>query len=136
MLMNLNPEKKMGKGKAVLKDLVKILLVGLVAGLVIFLVLFGAGFLLGKGAVLTGLETAKNGLFVCTSLTLFVVAGMLMIKGKKPEKKPEEDGWRKHFQVIGLKTVIFMLSMSFLFWASLVDYVMLRMSDVMTVFVL
>ena len=83
----------------------------------------------GKGKALAKdlLKILLCGLAVglAVTLLLFIVAGMLMIKGKKPEKAPDQNGWKRHFQVIGLKTVIAMLSISFLFWASLVDYVML-----------
>ena len=122
--MEKKTDRKPGKGKALAKDLLKILLCGLAVGLAVTLLLFAAGLLVGRGQIGMGLEVAKDGLF-CTSLLLFIVAGMLMIKGKKPEKAPDQNGWKRHFQVIGLKTVIAMLSISFLFWASLVDYVML-----------
>lgn len=123
--MEKKTDRKPGKGKALAKDLLKILLCGLAVGLAVTLLLFVAGLLVGRGQIGMGLEVAKDGLFLCTSLLLFIVAGMLMIKGKKPEEAPDQNGWKRHFQVIGLKTVIAMLSISFLFWASLVDYVML-----------
>lgn len=123
--MEKKTDRKPGKGKALAKDLLKILLCGLAVGLAVTLLLFAAGLLVGRGQIGMGLEVAKDGLFLCTSLLLFIVAGMLMIKGKKPEKAPDQNEWKRHFQVIGLKTVIAMLSISFLFWASLVDYVML-----------
>ena len=123
--MEKKTDRKPGKGKGLAKELLIFVVCGVGGGLAVTLLLFAAGLLVGRGQIGMGVEVAKDGLFLCTSLLLFIVAGMLMIKGKKPEKAPDQNGWKRHFQVIGLKTVIAMLSISFLFWASLVDYVML-----------
>ena len=49
------------------------------------LVLFGLGALVSSRRLAGGLEAAKDGLFLVVALELFVLAGMLMLKGKKPE---------------------------------------------------
>lgn len=109
-----------------LEDIAKIFFVGLAGSLAFFLVLFAGGYLWNERSAMAGLELAKNGLFLIAALLLFILAGMLIIKGKKPEKVLEDNGWRKHFQVIGSKIAIFILSVSFVLCASLVDYIMLR----------
>lgn len=109
-----------------LKDVVKVFLVGLASSLTFFLVLFAGGYLWNGRSVMVGLELAKNGLFLIASLLLFILAGMLIIKGKKPEKVLKDNGWRTHFQIIGPKIAIFILSVSFVLCASLVDYIILR----------
>ena len=108
--------------KKVLQDLVKVFLIGLLAALAAALVLFGCGFLFGGFAVLSALETAKNGLLVIASLGLLIVAGMLLTKGKKPEKFAADNGWRDHFFIIGPKTALGVLCIAFLVAASEADY--------------
>ena len=61
---------------------------------------------------------------------LFLVAGMLLAKGKKEnadEKKEAKNGWRQHFSVIGLKTVVLMISVAFLLLASVADLILLKL---------
>lgn len=114
----------MKKGKELLRDCAKALAVGAAAGAVIALVLFVIGFLAGKFQVNSGLEAAKDGLFFILALGLFLLAGMILAKGKKPEKFSENNGWRNHFSVIGLKTVIGMICMGFFVWGIILDYIM------------
>ena len=63
--------------------------------------------LLGTADLPSGIEGAKNALFVIAALLLFVLAGMLLIKGKKAETfEADENGWRRHFAVIGVKAAL------------------------------
>ncbi len=109
----------------VVHDLWKVLVVGLLSAAAAALVLFAGGFLLGGAGISSGLEAAKDGLLLVGSLGLFILAGMLITKGKKPERFRADNGWRNHFQVIGPKTVIGILSIAFLLAASLADGILL-----------
>ncbi|MGE9882502.1 hypothetical protein [Blautia obeum] len=109
-----------------IKDSIKMLFIGLLIGFINTIVLFLCGYLF-SGISINGLEIAKDGLFLITSILLFLIAGMLIIKGKKQEKGIDQMGWKKHFHVIGLKTAITILCVAFLSWASLIDYLMLQM---------
>ena len=63
-------------------------------------------------------------------IPLFLVAGMLLAKGKKEnadEKKEAKNGWRQHFSVVGLKTVVLMISAAFLMIASVADLILLNL---------
>lgn len=110
-----------------IRDLGKALLLGMAAALAAAVFLFLAGFAAGKGSLLSGLETAKNGIFLIAALLLFLLAGMLMIRGKKPDTVREGEGWRKHFRVIGMKTVTGMAAFAFLAAGAAVDLIQLRL---------
>ena len=69
--------------KNILIDLLKALMIGLLAGAAIALLFLAAGMMIGGGSLAAGLEMAKNVLFFLTAMTLFLVAGMIMLKGKK-----------------------------------------------------
>lgn len=43
---------------------------------------------------------------------MFVIAGMLMVKGKNPEKFTQKEKWRVHFAVLGYKSVFAVLCVS------------------------
>lgn len=107
----------------VLKDLVKALLIGIIAGGAVTLVFFLAGLAFGGSGSASGIETSKNVLFLCTAVLMFILAGMLLIKGKKPEKSYEESGWRRHFSVIGPKSVLGAIAAAFAIWAIVMDYI-------------
>jgi hypothetical protein len=106
----------------ILRDIVKAFVIGLVAGLVIAVVLFVVGLIYGSGSLASGLEVAKDGLFLTGALGLFVLAGLLLVKGKKPEKDMADNGWRRHFRVIGVKVVVGMICVGVLLVAASVDY--------------
>lgn len=110
----------MNRIKNLLKDLVKALLLGMAAALAAAVLLFVSGFLMGKGGIGTGLETAKNGVFLIAALLLFLLAGMLLVKGKKPDR--EEKGLREHFQVIGFKTAAGMAAAAFVAVGAFADF--------------
>ena len=64
------------------------------------------------------------------AIGLFLVAGMLLAKGKKEnadEKKEAKNGWRQQFSVVGLKTVVLMISAAFLLLASVADLILLNL---------
>ena len=86
-----------------IKDLIKALIIGAAAGGAVTLIFFLGGMAFGGSGAASGIETSKNVLFLCTAILLFILAGMILIKGKKPEKSYEKSGWRRHFSVIGPK---------------------------------
>ena len=80
--------------------------------------------------IVNGFEVVKDGLLLIGAIGLFLVAGMLLAKGKKEnadEKKEAKNGWRQHFSVIGLKTVVLMISVAFLLLASVADLILLNL---------
>ncbi len=107
-------------------DIGKALLAGLIAAAAAAILFFVIGLIAGGWALSAGLESAKNGLLLIASLLLFLLAGMLLMKGKKPEQKPKKNGWRDHFKVIGYKTAIALIAVAFLALASVADYILLR----------
>ena len=109
----------------VLRDAVKALLIGAAAGGVLATLFFLVGFVLG--GISSGVESAKNVLFVCAAAALFLLAGMLLIKGKKPEKPFDKNGWRRHFAAIGPKAGIGVIAVAMILWAAVLDYVQLWM---------
>jgi hypothetical protein len=102
-------------------DLIKTAFLGLVIAAAVGGVLFLAGFLVGGFHGKTGLEVGKDGLLLIASLGMFLLAGMLITKGKKPEQFVEMESWRKHFRIIGYKTVIGIVCIAFLMAASVID---------------
>lgn len=112
----------MERAKAVALDVLKVAALGLVAGAVIALVFFSGGALIG-GGVADGVETSRNALFVVAAVLLFIVAGMILIKGKRAEPSFAENGWRKHFDVIGPKVALGVLAVTVAAWAVVMDYV-------------
>ena len=101
-------------------DLFKALSIGAVFGIA----LGGGAFFVGclRGGVPQGLEAAKNALAVAGAAALFALAGMLLVRGKRPERFDAEDnGWRRHFAVIGPKVVLGMAAAALLLLAALAD---------------
>lgn len=116
--------------KKVIADVGKAFVIGMIAAAVLSVILFAGGFLFGHFQAANGLEIMKDGLLLTGAIGLFLVAGMLLAKGKKEnadEKKEAKNGWRNHFAVIGLKTVVFMISVAFLLVASVADWILLNM---------
>lgn len=116
--------------KNLIKDLGKAFAIGLAVGTVLAILFFAGGFLLGGFTVLNGFEVMKDGLLFISSIGLFLVAGMILAKGKKQnadEKKEEKNGWKAHFSVVGLKTVAAMICIAFILLASVADYLLLYM---------
>lgn len=114
--------KQLGKkGAALLLDLCKAAAIGAAVSIVFGLVLAGAGALFGSNGVHSAVETAKNGLLLLFALLLFVVAGMLLIKGKKQEQIRLNTGFRRHFALIGPKTMLLALSAGMLAVITVVD---------------
>ena len=108
--------------KRLILDIGKGLLIGLLAGIVLGVILFLAGFLLGDIQILNGLEVSKDGLLLLAALGMFLIAGMLLAKGKKPEKFEEKDAWRKHFSILGYKSVLLLVCIAVLMVAAAADY--------------
>lgn len=116
--------------KKVVADVGKAFVVGVIAAAVASVVLFAGGFLFGHFQVANGFEVMKDGLLLIGAIGLFLVAGMLLAKGKKEnadEKKEAKNGWRNQFAVIGLKTVVLVISVAFVLLASVADWILLHM---------
>ncbi len=118
------PGKKLG---ALALDLCKAAAVGLAVAAVLALVLAGGGALFGGNGVHSAVEAAKDGLLMIFALLLFVVAGMLLIKGKKQEQIRLDQNWRKHFAVIGPKTMLLALAAGMLVVIYAVDALQMSM---------
>ena len=92
---------------AVARDLAKALALGLLAGAAVGAFSFICGFAFGGAGATSGIEAAKDVLLLVAALMMFVLAGMILIKGKKEEKPfADENGWRRHFAAVGPKSVI------------------------------
>lgn len=69
---------------------------------------------------------AKNGTLVICVLGLFLLAGMIITKGKNPLKTQQQEGFRKHFRIIGYKTSMGVVCISFLLIANIMDYLQMN----------
>ena len=110
-------------------DVLKAFIIGVAAAAAAAIILFACGFLFGSFQIVNGFEVVKDGLLI-GAIGLFLVAGMLLAKGKKEnadEKREAKNGWRQHFSVIGLKTVVLMISAAFLLIASVADLILLNL---------
>lgn len=111
--------------KDCLQDGLKAMGIGLLFSSMAGMMLFLCGFIFSHFTLLNGLEVAKNGLLLIVAIGLFVIAGMLMVKGKNPEKRDKNNGWKKHFQLMGYKAVMGIICISVLLMASVADYMIL-----------
>ena len=98
------------KAAALLLDVCKAAVIGIGIAAVLGLVLAGAGALFGSNGIHSAVEAAKDGLLLVFAVLLLIVAGMLLIKGKKQENIRLDENWRKHFPVIGPKTMLLALA--------------------------
>ena len=74
----------MEKIKNICRDLGRAFTIGLLSGGAAAAVLLLGGFLFGGFTFRAALEAAKDGLLLIAALGMFVIAGMLMVKGKNP----------------------------------------------------
>lgn len=102
-------------------DLCKAAAVGVGISVAIGLVLAGGGALFGSNGIHSAVEAAKNGLLLMFAFLLLIVAGMLLIKGKKQEQIRLNTGFRKHFAVIGPKSMLLALAVGMLVTIIAVD---------------
>lgn len=102
-------------------DLCKAAAVGVGISIAIGLVLAGGGALFGSNGIHSAVEAAKNGLLLVFAFLLLIVAGMLLIKGKKQEQIRLNTGFRKHFAVIGPKSMLLALAVGMLVTIIAVD---------------
>ena len=112
----------MEKIKNICRDLGRAFTIGLLSGGAAAAVLLLGGFLFGGFTFRAALEAAKD-----AALGMFVIAGMLMVKGKNPEKFTQKEKWRVHFAVLGYKSVFAVLCVSWVLWAAAADYLLYRM---------
>lgn len=98
------------KAVALLLDVCKAAAIGIGIAAVLGLALAGAGALFGSNGIHSAVEAAKDGLLLVFAVLLLIVAGMLLIKGKKQENIRLDENWRKHFPVIGPKTMLLALA--------------------------
>lgn len=116
--------------KKVALDVLKAFIIGVAVAAATAVILFAGGFFFGSFQIVNGFEVVKDGLLLIGAIGLFLVAGMLLAKGKKEnadEKKEAKNGWRQHFRVVGLKTVVLMISAAFLLIASVADLILLNL---------
>ena len=102
-------------------DLCKAAAVGVGISVAIGLVLAGGGALFGSNGIHSAVEAAKNGLLLVFAFLLLIVAGMLLIKGQKQEQIRLNTGFRKHFAVIGPKSMLLALAVGMLVTIIAVD---------------
>ena len=102
-------------------DLCKAAAVGVGISVAIGLVLTSGGALFGSKGIHSAVEAAKNGLLLVFAFLLLIVAGMLLIKGKKQEQIRLNTGFRKHFAVIGPKSMLLALAVGMLVTIIAVD---------------
>lgn len=116
--------------KKVALDVLKAFIIGVAVAAATAVILFAGGFFFGSFQIVNGFEVVKDGLLLIGAIGLFLVAGMLLAKGKKEnadEKKEAKNGWRQHFSVVGLKAVVLMISAAFLLIASVADLILLNL---------
>ena len=78
-----------------------------------------------KTSMVTGVLDVLS--FDLNEILLETEQGMLMVKGKNPEKFTQKEKWRVHFAVLGYKSVFAVLCVSWVLWAAAADYLLYRM---------
>lgn len=76
-------------------DVLKAFIIGVAAAAATAVILFACGFLFGSFQIVNGFEVVKDGLLLIGAIGLFLVAGMLLAKGKRnadEKKKQRMDG--------------------------------------------
>ncbi len=111
----------MSKAVMLLRDVLKMLAISLIVSIILAAILFLCGFLFGNFSVQNGFEIGKDGLLLLAALGIFLLAGMFMVKGKKLEQSKVSDSFRKHFKLIGYKTVLGIICISFISVAVIFD---------------
>ena len=117
----------MKKIKEICRDLGRAFIIGLLSGGAAAAVLLLGGFLFGGFTIRAALEAAKDGLLLISALSMLLIAGMLMVKGKNPEKFTQKEKWRVHFAVLGYKGAFAVLCVSWILWAAAADYLLYLM---------
>ena len=117
----------MKKIKEICRDLGRAFIIGLLSGGAAAAVLLLGGFLFGGFTIRAALEAAKDGLLLISALSMLLIAGMLMVKGKNPEKFTQKEKWRGHFAVLGYIGVCAVLCVSWILWAAAADYLLYLM---------
>lgn len=105
-----------------LRDLGKAFLLGLAGAAAVFLTALGIGAI--AGGLSGGLEAAKTVLLVTSALGMFLLAGMLLVRGKKPEAFSDAAGWRRHFRAAGVKAVLAAGCLAFALAAAAADWLL------------
>lgn len=109
------------KWKQYLKDSAKSGLFGLILSAGAGMILFLGGILFSGGSPYHAAQTTRSGLLIFTGLTLFVLAGMLLLKkGGIPEKG--KDAWKKQFKELSPAQVLAVFSAAVLAVTVAVDY--------------
>lgn len=111
--------------KKFFQDLLKAFGIGAGTAAVLFTLLFLCGLLFGANGYRSGLEAAKNGLLLIGSLGMFLVAGMILSRGRNSRKFADKEGWQRHFSVLGPETVILFFSIAFIVLASAADWLLM-----------
>ena len=108
--------------KGLLHDVFKALLAGSLLAAACFVLSWACGRLFGSRGMLSGLEAAKDALCVLTAVQLFLLAGALLQKGKRPASfRAEENGWQRRFRVLGPRAVLLCFALAAAAFAALAD---------------
>ena len=103
------------------KDIGRAFALGLALSAAASAAAFLAGLLVsGKAA---GLEAAKDTVFFICAVLLFLLAGMILVKGKRGSlAKDSKEGWKRHFSVIGPETAAGCIAAAFALAGIVLDY--------------
>ena len=112
--------------KRTVTELVQVFLSGVGGASVFALLLFVVGCLVGSGGLANGVEVAKNGTLIISAAALFILAGMLLMKGKQ-EAPAAHDAWHQRFQCIGYKLAMAMIGCGFIVVASVLDAILMML---------
>lgn len=104
-----------------LRDIIKAVVLGTIISVIIGGILFLGGFFVAGFNPGNGLEVGKNGLLLIGSLVMLLLAGMLLVKGKKAEQFTEMKTFRKHYHIIGYKTMLGIICVALILVAALLD---------------
>lgn len=91
---------------------------GVLAG-VCSVLLFLGGFLLGGFSLHQGISFWKSGMCIISGLTLFLIAGMILLKKHRQVK--DDSKWRKKFRKLNYGSVIGIIVLMFILCAAISD---------------
>ena len=110
----------MTKLKVLGKDVLKSLLIGLALGIVFSLLLAIIGFITSKAEFYGTIHVMRVGLILVAAVGMLVVL-LLFFMQRKSEEFDKSKQWKKHFNLLTVKTCILNISIVFALLASLAD---------------
>lgn len=108
------------KMKVLGKDVLKSLLIGLALGLAFTLLLAVLGLIISKAEFYGTIHVIRVGLILVAAVAMLIVLLLLFMR-RKSEKLDENEQWKKHFNLLTVKTCILNISIVFALLASLAD---------------